>query len=1365
MGISFADSLKENEKKNIVNKKEQVIVEKDNVDKANVEVNDVTTSFHKAMSLDEGSWQRHNEYVHYSFFSDNEISNVESTKDIKLSPKQINITQEQNSQYIPFEMPRYYDGYDLTQATLSIHYQTSDERHGATKPINVSYNDSKIRFAWLVDPGATSSAGRLKFEIHAYGTVVGDDGTVLSYVWKTKPNEELNVLQSICDCEDSMNQIDESWLQNLVTDIAKKIANEIKDVEVGELVASAEQSAKDAKKYADDASKYAEDASNAATNVVNKALENYATIEYVDNAINSIDVTDQLQNYVTNEYLTTNYYNKTETEQRVYSILDEGNFATESYVDNAIASADLDSYYKKDETYNRQEIDNKIANVEVDLSDYATKKFVTDKTDAISSSVATNTESISSLSGTVSELQDSVNSIDKSPRLTYDVEYNDAENPDVGENVFVLYEISNEGTESEVKEAKKKFTIVGGGGGGGTSSTLKIEYITVSPLIVTINDKAIIKYRFSGTDSSGDIVPEGRATWKVNNRVVATNTAINGENSFDITDYISIGTQKVNLTITDDAGSLVTKNWTVQKIDVRLESTFNDKLTYPIGEVSFAYTPYGAVEKDVHFKLDGLEIGKVTTSVSGIPMSYQIPSQTHGSHLLESYITAMINGSQVESNHIVKDIMWYDPASNVPVIGCVNKDITVKQYDTTNIEYTVYDPSTETPTVVLKVDDNIVSTLTLNSPTNTWQYKSDEVGQHVLTITCGKTVKTINVTVEKLDIDIAPVTAGLVFDFNPIGKSNNDEDRIWSYKNITMNVSENFDWVNGGYQIDENGDQYFCVKSGTSATINYNLFADDPKRNGKEFKVVFKATNVKDRNTSFISCMDNNIGLDMKVEDARIYSSNNNLYSPYCEEDIIEFEFNINKDTDIPMVLTYEDGVANRPMVYTSDASFMQSKPVPITIGSKDCDVHIYRMKAYSNSLNDRDILSNFIADARSADEMIARYKRNQIYDENGLLTPEVLSEKCPDLRIIMIDAPWFTNDKKNKVADTIITMKYKNGDPIQDNWTCTGALHSGQGTSSNAYGYSGRNLELIMDKDTSEFTMGDGVTKQKTITLTRDSVPTDYLNVKVNIASSENQNNAQMARRYNEFDPFKRAAKMRDPHMKDTMEFVNCVVFIRERNPDIATHREFQDTNWHYYALGNVGDSKKTDDTRMNDKKDPKECVVEVLDYNVPLAEFPSGKGDAQCPVAEWKPGNSAYDLLYAPYGYDEGDIESFGSESYEFRYEMKGITNEQRIQNIDAWRDFYKFVVTSTDEEFHRDLKKYFVVDTALYYYLFTERYTLVDNRAKNSFYHYGKAYYTTEEAKEFGDKIDKKYIDNEQAAINNGYRWDLSMAYDMD
>lgn len=264
------------------------------------------------------------------------------------------------------------------------------------------------------------------------------------------------------------------------------------------------------------------------------------------------------------------------------------------------------------------------------------------------------------------------------------------------------------------------------------------------------------------------------------------------------------------------------------------------------------------------------------------------------------------------------------------------------------------------------------------------------------------------------------------------------------------------------------------------------------------------------------------------------------------------------------------------------------------------------------------------------------------------------------------------------------------------------------------------------------------------------------------------------MTMRFNEYQPYIRPARLRDSKIRDCMEFHNAVCFVREYNEDISTHNEFMDTSYHYYALGNIGDSKKTDDSRVFDNTDPKEFCIEVMDYNVALAEFPTGYTDAEgnkaiCPESEWKEGNSAYDYLYADYKYKDGEFKSFGSESYEFRYEKKGITEEERQVNIDAWREAYKFVVTSDDETFKSDFSKYFVQDSILYFYLFTERYTMPDNRAKNSFYHYGKAWYTLSEAaafkEEYGVEIEAKYIDDVQASFNSGYRFDLTFGYDFD
>ena len=1394
MSLSFKDSL-ENIKKNMMAVDSVMSV-------AEINDNDIAIADNSIMTLDEnygiaaysgddGNWQQHPDYVHYYSFSDENISVINNEKDINLDSKQFNITQEENSQYIPFEMPRYYDGFDLVNTVISIHYKTENGRHGSSKPINVTYNNDKIRFGWLVDAGATVDVGKLEFEIHAYGSVTGSDGISKSYTWKTKTNKNLNVLQSICDCEDVINNIDDSWLQELITDIAKKVADQIKNVAIGEQVAAAENAAASAEQSADSARQYAENASTAATNAVNSVLADYATKKYVDDAVASVDVSEQLVNYVTTEHLETNYYTKTDNEQRLSSALE--NYATKEDVSTAISEADitskLENYYTKTETYSSSEIDEKVGNVKVDLTGYATEKFVTDKTDALSSSIATNTSSISSINKTIEEINQTITSIDDSPRVTYEATYGNVEMEDgtTQEYMFTLWE--TEGNNNPT--VKSRFQIMGGGGGSTSSVTLRIAYVDgyTTPLVSTVDEQVIVKYNFSGEDSAGDTNLDGTASWKVGNRIVATEEVSTGECEFDLTDYVTVGDNKVVLTITHATGAVATKAWTVKVVDVRLETAFDDtKINVANESVVFAFTPYGGVNKTIHFLLDGKEIGTKTSSAAaaGLSDSYTIPAQTHGTHLFEIYMTADINGKTVESNHIIKDIIWYDSSSTAPVISCTQQEFTIRQYEAINIRYTVYDPSTETPNITLKATyvneggetvEEYNSNIVMSSNTETWQYKTDVLGEHILTIACGDVVKTLIATVVELGISVSPITAGLVFDFNPVGRSNNDANRLWSNGDISMTVSDNFDWVNGGYQYDENGDQCFCIKAGTSAEINYELFGDDAKANGKQAKLIFKTENVSNGDAIFLSCVSDTIGtdkigLEMKAHEATIYAKTDSLPLPYAEEEIVEFEFNIASSSETPsMVMGYEDGVSTRPLVYDDTHDFQQYQGYrkTITLGSDECDLYIYRFKVYNKSLSDKDILNNFIADARSAEEMIARYDRNQIYKE-GILDPDYLAEMCPRLRIIKLEVPWFTNDKDDKVYDSsrpsIVESVYKGGDPIYDNWVAYDIVHSGQGTSSNNYGPAGRNLDIIMKpyKDYGNapyIVLGDGSQVNK-VSLTRESVPANYFNVKVNIASSENANNALLAKRYNQYNPYKRPFVREDasiiPYIKDTMEFQNTVIFVKESDPDLTTHREFNDNEWHFYALGNIGDSKKTDSSRLTDPSDPYECVLEVMDNTLPNSTMPTGKVDENgAPVypispEEWTVGNSAYDSLHAD-KFDESkatEKENNLADTYGWRYIYEDGTDEENaevkayVEN--KWKEFYEFVVTSTDEEFKARLGDYCVLDSVMYYYLFTLRYTMTDNAAKNSFYHYSK----TGELDSEGNPIRK---------------WDLCFGYDFD
>lgn len=1354
-------------------------------------------------------------YQKYTEYADTKFSIVDEDKNITLDKSQVNLTQEENAQYVPFKMSRRYDNIDLLSKTLLIHAVTPEKKDVYVTPVNVQYDDQFLYFGVIIPGSICAVKGTVDFEIQAIG--VNEKGDTYKFITRSA---HFNVEESLSGNGTVEPKPDEGWINSFLKQVTEKVS------EAQTAANEAKQSAQNAQAAATNVQNSVETVKTELTNTLNTRITTYLSDYYtkaqVDEKLKNVDLTDvynKINNIdglakfnviYSNETKELKFYNgdsliKTimlDTDPSAQWVTAYGKIVDKKITDATTPIQTALDEYKQTTNTDLQSIHENIDNLPETLkSDYynkiATDKLLNSKADnsevtnlsskitAVEQTANSNKSSIAAVGTKVAGLEDMIGKISTDPGKTYEATYDE-------DGMYKLYEIEHEGEDNEVRTVKSQFKIVGGSGGGSTSSTLKIEYVTKSPLVVTTNDKVLISYNFSGQDSSGDAVTEGSYTWKMNNRVIATGTAINGQNTFDATDFVSIGTQKLLLSITDEAGSLVTKTWNVQVVDIRIESSFNDRLTYPIGEVSFDYTPYGAIQKDIHFKVDGTELFKVTTSASGIPMAYNIQSRSHGAHLVEVYITAEINGSTVESNHIFKDVIWYDTESDKAVIGCVARNITIQQYDTENIVYTVYDPKTETPTVTLAVDGKVVSTLQLDANTQTWQYKPTEIGSHTLTITCRDVVKTINAQVTKLDIDVKPVTAGLQFDFNPVGKSNKDENRLWVYENnqdIKMTVSDNFDWENGGYQIDENGDQYFGIKAGTTAAISYNLFADDARRNGKEFKLIFKTTNVAKANATFLSCENGGIGLQMNVHEAYIKSSAKSLYVPYSEEDIIEWEFNISKDSDIPIIMSYEDGTPCRPMSYTSDHSFTQETPVAITIGSTDCDVLVYRMKAYNASLTSKAILSNFITDARTATDMVNRYKRNQIYDENQMLTPEHLAKARPDTRVIMIEAPHFTNDKKDYVKNTSMECVYKNGDPIWDNWKFENCFHAGQGTTSNEYGQAGRNIDVIccadgihqinskipLDPDyKTKLTLGDGtVVNDGTgkISLTRNSVPNNWWNFKVNIASSEMVNNAYLQKRFNDYIPYTSPAQRRDPRVKNDMEFVNCVIFIKESDPDISTHREFQDCEWHFYALANMGDSKKSDITRAYDPDDMKEFCIEISDNTLANSTFQTGvkneDGSMKYPISksEWTTGNTAYDALYNDW---DG--------SFEFRYDCCGdskdgqatstdeIKEQIRTNNRQIWRDFYEFVITSTDEEFVNHLKDWFIVDAVLYFYLFTLRYTMIDNRAKNVFPHYAKHYISTEEASSMGDKAKYYTVDDDAAAIRDGYRFDF-FDYDND
>ena len=913
-------------------------------------------------------------YIVYAQYFDNDLSIIDDNKNIALQPSQINISQEENSQYIPFKLKRYWDGIDLMDMYIQIHYVNKGKEEDYSTPINVRYNNEYIIFGWLISGNVTAVEGDVEFEIIARGSNEHSD----TYTWKTRPNGKLNILKSLAG--NGIIEPSTDWYTSFVKSMQLMI--------------------NDAKSYAEQARISAEtiDADTIEStvetsitqkitgNIDNRFLNYYnksdidATVKKLQSSITEINSLNNLSvdydNVTGKLVLKDTAHENTELASVTINSLSNlvveytvvngkgtlsfknGNTEITSVeIGNVEPSAEWTAAFKEtikdditvasatiQQSVNEIKADVKALNIDTVKTDLLTAKTdietlksdviavastateAKNRVEVIKKEVDSNTTNLETVNTDLSALESKIQNMESQPSNKYVVNYAD--------NIFTLYE--NE-------EVKRQFTITGGGGSIDTS-TITIERITSDNLIILSDGTATIEYRFTSVDSAGDTTGNGTAVWKVGNTTVATVPAVQGKNTFDITQYLKTGQNTVRLMITDSFGTISSKNWSITVIEFKMESIFDDSLFYS-GDVTFRYTPYGDISKQIVFNLDGQEIGGITTPVTGRQLTQTIPGQSHGAHLLEVYMTAEINGQKVQSNSIYKDIIWIEADNATPVIGCAVRSFSAKQYNTTVIPYVIYDPQHNPASITLSVNSNAVSELNVERTQQVWSYKSSETGTQTLTITCGNVSKSIRADIEELGIDISPVTTNLAFDFNPSGRSNGASDWLKINDELTIAVSDNFDTSNGGYQIDTDGDTYFCVKAGTTAAIPYNLFADDAKKTGKNYKLIYKCTNVKDYDASVLSCYNNNIGLRVNAQEAVLTSEQNRVNVSYCEDNFMELEFNILPDAEYTEMVMWLDSIPTRVKVYSASDSFTQTNPVGITIGSPDCDVWIYRMK------------------------------------------------------------------------------------------------------------------------------------------------------------------------------------------------------------------------------------------------------------------------------------------------------------------------------------------------------------------------------------------------------------------------------------
>ena len=820
-------------------------------------------------------------------------------------------------------------------------------------------------------------------------------------------------------------------------------------------------------------------------------------------------------------------------------------------------------------------------------------------------------------------------------------------------------DLSNYYTKDEIDATLAEFQPSGGGGGGGGSSgnnaILSIAN-TAGWLSKTIPQGADCFVEVNWSSLEDEIPTGGGAlTIYIGGIVKYTANVDQGIVRVNVAPYLSTGKSTVRVSIMDVYGNIKSVVYTINVVALTITSTFDATIPYN-GEINFTYTPFGSVEKTVYFVLDGEEIGKEDVYTSGRQRSFLIPAQKHGSHTFKVYYESTIDGQTIPSNVLHYDLICIEDGKNTPIIASAFNKESMVQFETVNITYSVYDPASLAADIQLLVNGVAIKNLTVDRTPQLWSYRADQAGETTLTIKCGSVQKTFTFDVVESDMECEAETVGLELYLSSSGRSNSEaQPASWIYDNISCQFS-NYNWKSDGWVADEDNNIVHRVAGDARLFIPLNVFANDCRETGKTIEIEFATRDTMDYDAVIASCMNEGIGFEMTAQKATLKSEQSEIFTQYKEDEHIRLAFVVEKRAENRLIYTYLNGIMCGAIQYPDNDNFAQGTPVGITIGSNLATIDIYTIRVYRQNLTRYQVLDNWIADTQDVEERFRRYQRNHVYDAYGNI---VVANLPTDLPYLILEAPGLPTYKGNPLS---VDGRYVDPLNAAKCFTFDNAIADVQGTSS--AGYARKNYILEFPK---EYQLRD------------DSIPTDTFTFKADVASSEGANNVELVRLYNNICPYKTPPQLEDPRVRQGIDGFPIVIFHSNgKTVDFIGKYNFN-----------------------NDKKTPEVFGFAGADQSWEIRN------------------NTSNRVIWKSADYEGDDWLN----DFEGRY-PKDYNNPEKLKRFAEW-------VVSTDrtglseaeaaarlEKFKSELAAYAVVDSAIFYYLFTELFLMVDSRAKNAF-----------------------------------------------
>ena len=921
----------------------------------------------------------------------------------------------------------------------------------------------------------------------------------------------------------------------------------------------------------------------------------------------------------------------------------------------------------------------------------------------------------------------------------------------------------------------------GGGGDSGNTAVLRVTNNTgwLSKTIASDSSCPISLVWSSIEDEmpTGD----GTLRITVNNVLKAILQVQQGEVVVDLAQYCSNGANSCALRLADVYENSRTINFTIMVTAISLSSSFDNSVPFT-DKIPFPYTPVGSIVKTVYFIVDGGTPDTTRTSASNRELTYTIPKQSHGAHTIQCYFEATINGEIVRSNELYYEFISLDSDSEEVIIISSFGLSEVNQYSTVQIPYRVYDPLNDSTEVRIYVNDRLVSTQTVDRTGQTFTYRATQAGYEEFTgeifedgvtyyeriqnedesftykpttdisydssktyfvlekttirIEAGSETKDIVFTVVPVKIDVEAETENLALYLNSQGRSNNEVTRaVWNYTNPSTGTTiesqlTNFNWILDGWQTDDDGINVLRLVDDARVTIPYKMFETDFKSRGKTIEIEFATRQVVDYNAEILTCWADNMGLKITPQSVTFKGAQTSIDTLFKENEHIRLSIVIDKQSANSgfsrLISVYIDGVMSRAIQYASGERFSQLNPVNISIGSNTCGIDIYNIRVYDNDLNRVQILDNWIADTQIGELMLERYQHNQVYNDAGDVTIATLPPDLPYWIIEATELPQYKGDKKT------VGGSYTVPGNRARSFTFTGVEIDVQGTSSSVYFR--KNYDLKFKKG---FTTDKGIVDNYAIRV--GSIPFNRFVLKADVASSESANNTELTMFYHDICPYRTPEMVANSKVRYGIEGIPVVLFWY--NPDTQETMFMGKYNFNLPKRAAKPYGYGDDDT------------LESWDWDR------NNSGNVKFQDTDWT--SISYDEDNQPYPTWYDDFEArFPSDTFrdvsqlnEFLSWVKSTWREQatnellpepityRLTNMITLNDYasdtsYTVVeakdgnatvydVTFTKDapayrlsKFRAEAHEYMELESAEFYYLFTEMFLMIDSRAKNMF-----------------------------------------------